>query len=155
MKKKKEKKNNFATWNCLVKIYSIFPCLIYCLPLYLVYFGDDLQENNHTVSTTSTKEYSFEVAKLIGTFVDTTFHTRHRSNKLTKTLAFCYVCVQLLPFFFFSFLSLFFFLQKAEMQRLFTVKTLLKTNCAKTMSFASNFSRATNQTTPLNVENNF
>ena len=74
-----------------------------------MYFGDDLQENNHTVSTTSTKEYSFEVAKLIGTFVDTTFHTRHRSNKLTKTLAFCYVCVQLLLFFFFFFKSFFLF----------------------------------------------
>lgn len=102
-KKKKKEKQLYYVWNCLVKIYSIFACLIYCLPLYLVYFGDDLQENNHTASTTSTKEYSFEVAKLIGTFVDMTFHTRHRSNKLTKTLAFCYVCVQLLPFFFFVF----------------------------------------------------
>ena len=47
-------------------------------------------------STTSTKEYSFEVAK--STIVGTTFDTRHRLNMVSKTLACYFVLYQ--PFFY-------------------------------------------------------
>lgn len=93
-----------------------------------------------TASTTSTKEYSFELAK--STIVGTTFDPPPVEYGVKNAcLLFCFVLA--------------FLLQKAEMQRLFTVKTLPKTNFAQTMSSASNFSRATNQTTSLYVENNF
>lgn len=138
---KVEKKKKQLCQGFLAKIESVFPCLIDCLPLIQVYFGDDLQENDHTASTTNTKEYSFEVAKstIVGTYL-TTATGRIRCQKRLLVIIFFYQH---------------FSLQKAEMQRLFTVKTLSKTNCAQTMSFVSNFSRATNQTTSLYVENNF
>ena len=49
-----------------------------------------------TASTTSTKEYSFEVAK--STIVGTIFDTRHRSNMVSKTLVCYFVLYQ--PFFY-------------------------------------------------------
>lgn len=125
----------------LAKIDSVFPCLIDCLPLFQVYYGDDLQENDQNSFYHKHQRIFFWSCKKYNCGYDIWHPPPVEYGVKNACLLFCFVSA--------------FLLQKAEMQRLFTVKTLPKTNFPQTMSSASNFSRATNQTTSLYVENNF